>query len=176
MATDMLKKFSFNQGTIKITECFDKFDAIRELIVNAPVFQNLTNKDILEDAVVSREKIMSTGIGRGVAVAHGMTNAVDKIMVALGISEQGIPFGSPDGKPVNFLFLVAHPPCDQNKYLEILSAIAKMLVDESLRKELLTTSSTADIELKIGAALDICLCNREKNSDSNCGQLLIHSN
>ena len=119
---------------------------------------------------------MSTGIGRGVAIAHGKTNAVEKTTVALGVSKEGIPFGSPDGDPVHFLFLVAQPPREQKEYLLILSAIAKMVVNEKLQNDILTSISPEDIDEKIALTLNRCLCdvNKEKNAERET--LLVQTN
>ena len=53
----------------------EKFEAIRELIHSAPVFDGTETRARITEAVVQREKILSTGLGRGVALAHGTTDA-----------------------------------------------------------------------------------------------------
>ena len=91
--------------------------------------------------VVSREKVQSTGLGHGVAVAHGKTDLVDHIIVALGISRSGIAFDSPDQRPVQLLFLIASPPERRADYLLALSTLACLLRKHSFKRELLDSPS-----------------------------------
>ncbi len=70
----------------------DKYDAISEIIHNAPVFTNHGTLDLddFSRIVLEREKLQSTGFGHGVAVAHGRTRQVSDPTIALGISHEGI--------------------------------------------------------------------------------------
>ena len=108
----------FRGGTVvQSLASHDKFDAIRELIHKAPIFAGLGCREELEEAVVQREKILSTGLGRGVAVAHGTTEMISDIIIALGISEAGIDFDSFDKAPVHLLFVITNPPGRQMERL-----------------------------------------------------------
>ncbi|MBN2554033.1 MAG: PTS sugar transporter subunit IIA [Spirochaetales bacterium] len=148
----------FRGGTVvQSLSSHDKFDAIRELIHKAPVFSGLGCRDQLEEAVVQREKILSTGLGRGVAVAHGTTDKIDDIIIALGISEQGIDFDSFDKTPVHLLFVITNPPGRQMEYLVALSTVTRLVRDEAFRESLRTTAPARDIELKICQAFSECL-------------------
>ena len=69
-------------------ESTEKYSAIHELLIKAPVFHQI-NKSAFEKIVIEREKKLSTGLGHGVAFAHGKTDSVDKLYVALGISRKG---------------------------------------------------------------------------------------
>jgi nitrogen PTS system EIIA component len=148
---------SFLPGSVTNIESVEKNTAIRELLCKSKVFSRLPNRDAIEDAVLAREKLMSTAIGRGMAVAHGKTNAVNRTLVALGVSRAGIRFDSPHGKPVNFLFIVANPPSLCDEYLKILSTIARIGEDSLLRAELLDTTGIADIDEIVSGAFSYCL-------------------
>ena len=100
----------FEGGTVVFRlDSLEKFAAIRELIHKAPVFQEIANLPQFEDSVISREKLQSTGFGHGVAAAHGRSENLSRVLIGLGVSLSGIPFGSPDGEPVKLLFLIASP-------------------------------------------------------------------
>ncbi len=143
----------FAHGTVVCDlESTDKFGAIHELLRKAPVFRSVDEIESLEHAVVSREKIQSTGLGRGVAVAHGRTPAVGDIVMALGISRSGIDFGSHDGQPVRFLFVVANPPGMQLEYLLALSVLVRAIRDERFRDELLECRDAEEIECRLSRA------------------------
>lgn len=135
----------------------EKFAAIRELISKAPVFSSLPDKSTVEEAVVQRERLLSTGLGRGVAVAHGTTEVVDDIVIALGISEAGIDFDAVDQEPVHLLFVITNPPGRQLEYLTALSAVTRLVRDETFRRSLRARIPARDIEHRICEAFGECL-------------------
>ncbi len=97
----------------------EKFTAIREIIYSAPVFRQIPDLNSFEEAVISREKMQSTGFGHGVAVAHGRIPGLSRVLIGFGISRAGIPFEAADGKPVHLLFVIASPPHLSLDYLQI---------------------------------------------------------
>lgn len=135
----------FCAGAVQEISSTDKFSAIGELIRKAPALAEVANRDEFERCVITREKVRSTGLGHGVAVTHGKTCLVDHVIVTLGISRSGIPFESPDGRPVNLLFLIASPPHRQAEYLVALSTIAR-LFRGALRQRVLETRSTEVVQ------------------------------
>jgi PTS system nitrogen regulatory IIA component len=148
----------FRGGTVvQSISSSDKFEAIRELIHKAPVFASMADKRTVEEAVIRREKVLSTGLGRGVAVAHGTTEVVDDIVIALGISEAGIEFEAIDRAPVHLLFVITNPPGRQIEYLTALSAVTRLVRDESFRQSLRAKVPAREIELKICDAFSECL-------------------
>ncbi len=110
-----------------------KFEAIHEVIDNCAVFDSLASRKEFEELVFARENIESTGIGRGVAIAHGKCDSVDGIHIGLGISKEGIPFDSIDGKPVHLLFVIASTPKAQIAYLRALAAIMGFVKQTDIR-------------------------------------------
>jgi len=118
-------------------EATDKAAAIKELTSKTKSLKMLSNPDKFHESVIRRENDMSTGLGKGVAIAHGNCLENEKLIVALGVSRKGIEFNSIDQKPVHILFLVANPPNSQKEYLHILSTIVGLLQHESFRRSLL---------------------------------------
>lgn len=156
----------FQSGSVvrRLSAC-DRFDAIRELINSAPVFSGVGDKNQLEMAAIRRETISSTGLGRGVAVAHGTTPAVNKIMIALGISEKGINFDSVDKVPVHLLFLITNPPECKVEYLIALAAVTRLIRDETFRNSLYAAVSCSELEKKMCCAF--CSCLERYNNNNN---------
>ncbi len=143
----------FNGGTVVAgLESREKFEAIRELIHSAPVFNGVDTRNRITEAVVQREKILSTGLGRGVALAHGTTDAVDRIVIALGISRQGIEYGAVDQAAVHLLFVIINPPGRQVEYLLALAAVTRMIRDEDFRRSLQGEAPAEEIEGRICVA------------------------
>ena len=157
----MEKISCFTHGTVVCDlENTDKYRAIHELICEAPVFRDVEGVEYLEKAVVNREQLQSTGLGNGIAVAHGKSPAVGNIVMALGISRKGIPFDAIDNKPVHFLFLVANPPGMQLEYLLALSVLVRVIRDERFRDELLHCYDTPEIESRLHRAFRASMIRR----------------
>lgn len=99
-------------------------------------------------AIIDREKIVSTGIGMGVAIPHAKLHGYDEFFVAIGILSKGIDWNALDGAPVRLIFMIGGPDDKQTEYLQILSRLTQAIKDESTRKKMLTlNSASAIIEL-----------------------------
>lgn len=140
----------FEQGTVVCDlQSADKFEALREVIRRAPVFREIGNLDALENAVIARERLQSTGFGHGVAVAHGRATGVERVLIAMGLSRAGIPFESPDGAPVRLLFVIASPQMVSLDYLHALSTLARCLRHQPLRDRLLAACEAEEIQRQL---------------------------
>jgi len=123
----------------------NKYKAIEEL---ARVFSETgvcDNIDELIGALIEREKIMSTGIGFGLAIPHAKIKSVNEISFAIGISKNGIEYDSIDGKPVNLIILVAAGERQHKEYLKLLSRIMSILKDEAVREKVINFGSANEI-------------------------------
>lgn len=139
-----LKDFT-HVSYIKKLKSRDKFKAIEELAMvfkESPVCSDI---DEFVQALIEREKIMSTGIGFGIAIPHVKLKSVSNISFALGISKNGINFDSLDGKPVSLIILVAAGEKQHNDYLNLLSKIMSVLKDQNIRKKIKTIKSSEEI-------------------------------
>jgi len=96
----------------------------------------VTDRERLLQAVLEREKIVSTGIGLGVAVPHAKIAEVSEFVVAYGRSRLGIDFGSIDDRPVHHVVLIVGPPDRQQRYLQFLATVTLKLKQSELRKAL----------------------------------------
>ncbi len=143
----------FESGSVVLDlQSTDKESALRELIRGAPVFRGLPDVAALEDAVLRREREQSTGFGHGVAVAHGRIADLEGVLIALGLSRAGIPFGSTDGQPVHLLFVIVSPPGPCVDYLQALSCLVRAIRRGEVRQSLLDTEDRSEIERRIRAA------------------------
>lgn len=153
---DGVDRFFHTGSVVWELESSDKFLAIREVILRAPVFRQINGLDLHEFAgvVIQREQLVSTGFGHGVAVAHGRTPAVNGSHIALGVSRRGLEYDSPDGKPVHLLFVVANHPEQQMDYLQIISTLAALLRNDTFREELLSCVGQDQVESKLSSAFN----------------------
>ena len=90
------------------------------------------------DSLFSREKLGSTGLGHGLAIPHGRIKGLRETLCAFVRTRQGIPFDAPDGQPVRLVFVILVPEHATEHHLQILSEIAQMFGDKSLREALTT--------------------------------------
>ena len=121
------------------------FDAIREL-ASVLVDDGLVpdQKSFLAD-LIQREQQSSTGIGKGVAVPHTHEDSIDRQLLAIGISREGIDFSSPDGEPVHIVALLATPRKHQKQHMELLAALSRLLQHEDVRESLLQAADSAEV-------------------------------
>lgn len=118
-----------------------KEEVIRELVSLFPTHERA--KEILIDTLLNREKLGSTGVGRGIAIPHCRSLVVEKLMIAVGRSRKGLDFGSLDGKDVHLIFLVCAPP--QPKPIEYLLLLGRVA---QLSKEIVKDSRVFEIDDK----------------------------
>lgn len=121
---------------------------LRALIDLLDANGKLKNKQDFYDAIMDRERIVSTGIGMGVAIPHAKLADYNDFFIAIAILQQGVDWHTLDGAPVRLVFLIGGPDDKQTEYLQILSGLTIALKDEERRKKLLTLNSAdAIIEL-----------------------------
>lgn len=92
-------------------------------------------------AVLAREMMMGTGLGRGVAIPHARLREISAPIVTVATTHAGIAFDGIDNEPVRLIFLVLTPESDPTVQLQILAAIAKMVDDPKLREEAISAAT-----------------------------------
>lgn len=123
----------------------DKYEVINELI---DLFSSDPRVGDIEDVrknVFEREKIMSTGVGKGFAVPHGKSDSIKEIIAAFGRSSEGIDFDALDGNPVHLVFLLVGKNDLVSQHIKLLSRISKMMNIDDFRKRLLSASTAEEI-------------------------------
>lgn len=113
-----------------------KHAALMELTETLATAPEVSDRERVLQAVLEREKIVSTGIGLGVAVPHAKIAEVTEFVVAYGRSREGIDFGSIDDRPVHHVVLIVGPPDRQQRYLQFLAIVFTKLKQQDLRKAL----------------------------------------
>src|SRR5215510_11413960 len=101
--------------------------------------------DSIVAAILKREELGSTGIGRGVAVPHTKHPAVDKLIGTVAISQEGVDFDSLDGEKVHLLFLLISPPDRPGDHLRALENISRQLRDDTFCRFLKQSKTPEDV-------------------------------
>jgi Kef-type K+ transport system membrane component KefB/mannitol/fructose-specific phosphotransferase system IIA component (Ntr-type) len=102
-------------------------------------------KRLARDAVLDRELVAATGLGDEVAIPHAAVEGLEKPLLALGRSTQGIDFDAPDGRPARFVFLLLIPPKEYDAEVRILASIARATYDERARADLVAASGIEEV-------------------------------
>ena len=88
------------------------------------------------DSLFARERLGSTGLGRGIAVPHGRVKGIKHPAAAFFRLARAIAFDAPDREPVNQLLFIIAPEAETQQHLDILAEVAQRLSDASLRERL----------------------------------------
>jgi len=126
----------------------NKKDAISELVEMLTKAKKIKKTSDVIETVLEREKLGSTGIGQGVAIPHGKTDAVPEQIGALGISQRGVEFNALDGEPVHLIFFLVGPVEVAGQHLKALSRISRLFKDKFFRQSL-REAKTVDEVIKI---------------------------
>ena len=135
-------------------ESKDKEAVIRELVASL-----VSAGEIMEDsaesiikAIMKREELGSTGIGRGIAVPHTKHPSVEKLVGTVGVSTDGVDFNSLDGESVHLFFLLVSPPDRPGDHLRALENISRQLRDDMFCKFLKQSKSIDDVKTLLDEA------------------------
>lgn len=149
------------EGTINLVDflpvqaiCVDlkaqsKSEVFKEMAQVLSVAHQIQDSAILLNALLEREKLGSTGIGQGVAIPHGKTEQLQRVVAALGISKKGVQFDAIDGEPVHLVFTLVAPQNASALHLKILAKISRLLKDKLFRQELQKAQSAQEVVTQI---------------------------
>lgn len=124
----------------------DKSEAIQKVGMMMFEAGKVSNVDQYIQGVFAREEEFATGIGNGIAIPHCKDDCVKEAAFTLVKLENPIEWGSLDDKPVDYIIMLAAPNSSDNVHLEMLSTLAKNLMDDDFRSGLLNASSVEEIK------------------------------
>jgi len=123
-----------------------KEGVLRELVRALAQAEKQVHEDRMIEILLERESLGSTGIGDGVAIPHGKSKEVKKILAAFGRSLPGMDFQSLDGKPTHLFFLLIAPENSAGMHLKALAQISRLMKDQTFRKRLIEARSGEEIQ------------------------------
>jgi mannitol/fructose-specific phosphotransferase system IIA component (Ntr-type) len=126
-------------------EADDKADAIRQLVELLERTGAVTDPRRACRAVLRREQTRTTGIGGGLAVPHGKTDAAPELAAAVGVADEPIDFGSIDGEPVTLIVLLVSPADQTGPHIHALARISRLLSREPLRRAIRSAESPEQV-------------------------------
>ncbi len=131
-----------------------KAGVIREIASRFGEDDEIRHPDILREALESREKLGSTGIGKEIAIPHGRTLAVPRLKALIARSRRGVPWDSADRKAVKLFFVVVAPPQEKgNVYLPLLGALVGAMSEKKHRDAILAAKGFPEVLAALEEAL-----------------------
>lgn len=107
----------------------------------------VSDKEIedIRKAIKERERIMSTGVGKGLAIPHGKTTSIGQTYAAFAILNDPVEYEAIDGEPVNMVFMLAGPQSSNSLHIKMLSRISRLMNNRDFRERLLKCSTADEI-------------------------------
>ena len=122
-----------------------KEEIIEELVDSLEKGVAISDREKVLQSVLDREKIMSTGIGDGIAIPHGKSDAVITLSAAIGTQKRGANFEALDGEPAYVFFLLVSPANISGPHIKALARISRLLKNEDFKKRLTAASSPEEL-------------------------------
>jgi nitrogen PTS system EIIA component len=130
--------FVVRDSIIPELTAINKENAIREMVGslgNVGFFKTADIEDVIK-AVLKRELLGSTGIGRGVAIPHTKHQCVERLIGTVALSRPGVSFDSLDGEPVHVFVLLVSPQDRPGDHLRALENVSRVLRDDTFVRSL----------------------------------------
>lgn len=135
-----------NKKTVSVSlKAETKGEALDELLGLLSKAPQVKDIDELSRMVKQRESLVTTGVGRGVAIPHARCVGVSGCAIAVGVSKKGIDFGAHDKEPVKIIFLLAVQEAAGFPYAQLLARVIQLLNRKEHTERLLSASSASDI-------------------------------
>jgi mannitol/fructose-specific phosphotransferase system IIA component (Ntr-type) len=142
-----MSDFVVREAILPELHAVNKEGVIREMVESlraAGQFRGADLEDIIR-AILKREFLGSTGIGRGVAIPHTKHNSVERLIGTVATSNKGIAFDSLDGEPVHVFVLLISPQDRPGDHLRALENVSRSLRDDNFVRALRATTTREDI-------------------------------
>jgi mannitol/fructose-specific phosphotransferase system IIA component (Ntr-type) len=124
-----------------------KHGVIKEMVDMMIAAGKIKDKDrqAVLTCVMERERKMSTGLQCGIAIPHGKTAAIDRLVTAFALKKDGMDFGSQDGQPSRIFVMTISSINYTGPHMEYLAEISKLLDNHLIRQRVLGARTEEDI-------------------------------
>ena len=139
-----IKSALWNEGII-FTNVASKAEALEQLIALASKHPSVSNPKALSDGIYARERIISTGIGLGVAIPHAKIRGISHFFICVAVLEKGIDWDAIDDEAVRIIFMIAGPDSQQNQYLQLLARLSLAIKNQTKRDAILNARQAQTI-------------------------------
>lgn len=123
----------------------NKDEIINAIVDLAGKSDKIKDLDKVRQAIFDREKIMSTGVGKGFAIPHGKCEAITDVVAAFATTEESIDYESLDNEPVRLVFLLIGKDKLVASHIKYLSRISRLMNKDDFRAKLLQATSPKEV-------------------------------
>ena len=134
-----------NETRIIDIQSNDKKGALNELIEFICKDELITDPKTFSKEIFKREKLMSTGIGYGIAIPHARHKTVKDFVIAVGRKREGLEYESIDDKPVKLIFMIGASDTQDKDYIKVLSRLVLRLKNLKFVNKMLSAENPTDI-------------------------------
>ncbi len=128
-------EFLNSDGIVPNLRATSKKQALQELAKRAAELSGQHERAIF-DTLLEREKLGTTGVGRGIAIPHGKLSSLDRVYGLFARLEKPIDFDAVDEQPVDLIFLLMAPEAAGADHLKALARVSRLLRDQKLCEKL----------------------------------------
>lgn len=118
---------------------------LMDLLMATGKIRDLDARQKAVQAVLDRERKMSTGMQNGVAIPHGKTDTVDTLVAAVGLKKEGVDFQALDGQPSRIFVMTLSPDTRTGPHIQFLAEISRQLSDAGIREKVLQASTPEEV-------------------------------
>lgn len=118
-------------------EASSRDEVLKQMVDCAALTGGVADKNEFYQAILHREKVVSTGIGMGVALPHAKLASCPHFFIVIGILKKAVEWGALDHMPVRLVFLIGGPDDQQTEYLQLLYHLTHAIKSEERKKQLL---------------------------------------
>lgn len=134
-----------NQTILPNLEAKDKNEILDKMVASLEGKVSNGELEKIREAVFEREKIMSTGVGKGLAIPHGKAAGIEQTYAAFAILDEPVDYEAIDGEPVNMVFLLVGPQASNSLHIKMLSRISRLMNNSDFRERLRNCTSPEEI-------------------------------
>jgi len=117
-----------------------KEELLRAIIADLDAKGHVGDKDLAARDLIEREKVMSTGIGNGVAIPHAYTDGVDRLVAGFYRTRTGVAFDALDDQDVSLFFIILGPKESRRDHIKVLAKISRLLNHPEFRQDLMNAA------------------------------------
>ncbi len=123
----------------------DKAEILEKLISSLESKVSNGELEKIRSAVLERESIMSTGVGKGLAIPHGKATGIEETYAAFAILSEPVDYEAIDDQPVNMVFLLVGPQSSNSLHIKMLSRISRLMNNSDFRERLRNCTTSDEI-------------------------------
>jgi len=146
----MLRADPLSVSALLAAACVQLPGATREEVIEGMVAlldgaEGVVDLDRVRADVFAREELMTTGVGKGLALPHARTAGVTAPVAAFAVTREPVPWEADDGRPVRLVTLLLAPEGEGSLHVRLLGRISRLLIDDAVRTRLLEAATDADV-------------------------------